>query len=110
MAGFNLHPEDGNYKNSGTNGPREAQNIINPIFQANSDESPTGFSIANNVIDFGIRAYLIEKNSKGTGYLRQIFPRLDSKNHQYEYLAVRTMITKSIQIKDFSMPFQKLSM
>ena len=86
-AGFNLHPEDGNYKNSGTNGPREAQNIINPIFQANSGDSPTGFSIANNVIDFGIRAYLIEKNSKGTGYLRQIFPRLDSKNHQYEYLA-----------------------
>ena len=90
--------------------PQEAQNIINPIFQTNSGDSPTGFSIANNVIDFGIRAYLIEKNSKGTGYLRQIFPRLDSKNHQYEYLASSHYDYQVDTNQDFSMPFQKLSM
>ncbi len=86
-AGYNLHPVDGGYNLSGSNGPREAQNILNPIFQANNGESPTGFSLACNIIDFGIRAYIIDKNSKGTGFLKQIFPRLDLTDHDYEYLA-----------------------
>ena len=86
-VGYNLHPVDGDYKLSGSNGPREAQTIINPIFQASNGESPTGFSLASNIIDFGIRAYIIDKNSKGTGFLKQIFPRLDLTNHDYEYFA-----------------------
>ena len=86
-AGYNLHPEDGGYNLSGSNGPREPQNILNPIFQASNGESPTGFSLASNIIDFGIRAYIIDKNSKGTGFLKQIFPRLDLSNHDYEYFA-----------------------
>jgi hypothetical protein len=32
---------------------------------------PLIFSLASNVIDFGIRAYLIEKNSVGTGNLNK---------------------------------------
>jgi hypothetical protein len=51
----------------------------------------TDFSLASNVIDFGIRAYLIEKNSVGTGNLKQIFPDVNSTtgggNPPYEYTA-----------------------
>ena len=55
------------------------------------DGPSTDFSLASNVIDFGIRAYLIEKNSAGTGNLKQIFPDVNSStgggNPPYEYTA-----------------------
>ena len=54
-------------------------------------EPPTDFSLASNIIDFGIRAYLIEKNSFGTGNLKQIFPDVNASSGggtpPYEYLA-----------------------
>ena len=88
-AGYNLHPSSSSY-NQGSNGIRKPSNIINPIFDS-LDGTSTDFSLASNVIDFGIRAYLIEKNSAGTGNLKQIFPDVNSTtgggNPPYEYSA-----------------------
>ncbi len=84
-AFFNLDTEDGNFKPSnpifpGANNPRLPQNLVNPILVADSSDgtNPASFSMASNVIDFGMRAYVMEKNSKGTGFLKQIFPRLEN--------------------------------
>jgi hypothetical protein len=57
--------------------------------------SSTDFSLASNIIDFGIRAYLIEKNSFGTGNLKQIFPDINAStggaSPPYEYLATSNL-------------------
>ena len=66
---------------------------MNPIYQTAEGESPTGFSLANNVIDFGIRAYLIDRNSKGTGNLRQIFPILKTLLKIMNFLPVHIKVT-----------------
>ena len=59
---------------SDQNGYRSAETIHNPIIQNADTISPTAFSIAANVVDFGIRAYVMKNNRHGTGYLKQIFP------------------------------------
>ena len=89
-AGYNLHPDnesgyginasnlsmDLNFPNT----PRVPSTIINPIIDVGTDYPPASFSLATNIIDFGIRAYHLEKNSFGTGNLVQLFPpiKLDS--------------------------------
>ena len=84
-AGYNLHP-DGGYDSSASltsldpsdlGTPRIPSSITNPIVTDGTDYSPTSFSLASNIIDFGIRAYHLEKNSFGTGNLVQIFPPID---------------------------------
>ena len=84
-AGYNLYP---NLENSGygvsasqvsldpndPSTPRIPSTIVNPIISEGSDYPTTSFSLGTNVIDFGIRAYRLEKNSFGTGNLVQIFP------------------------------------
>ena len=83
-AGYNLHPDnesgyginasnlsmDLNFPNT----PRVPSTIINPIIDVGTDYPPASFSLATNIIDFGIRAYHLEKNSFGTGNLVQLFP------------------------------------
>jgi prepilin-type N-terminal cleavage/methylation domain-containing protein len=85
-AGYNLHPEFGGYnKDAQTSStdpndpltPRVPSSIINPIIPEGSDYSANAFSLAANIIDFGVRAYVVEKNSFGTGKLVQIFPLID---------------------------------
>ncbi|MBT3541096.1 MAG: hypothetical protein HN489_08165 [Opitutae bacterium] len=84
-AGYNLHP-DGGYNSSASlisldpsdlGTPRIPSSITNPIVTDGTDYSPTSFSLASNIIDFGIRAYHLEENSFGTGNLVQIFPPID---------------------------------
>ena len=74
-AGYNLHPDDGPYANASENGPREIGNIKNPIFKNNGKDS-TDFSLASNIVDFGIRAYLIKRDLKVPDMLHQIFPMI----------------------------------
>ena len=57
--------------------PRVPATIINPILPEGTDYPLTSFSLSSNVIDFGIRAYRLEKISDGTGSLVQIFPVID---------------------------------
>lgn len=78
-AGYDLHPANGGYRSNAKGGARAPQNILNPIFDDMRGPS-TDFSLAANVIDFGIRAYLIEQNSEGTGFLQQIFPDVNSSS------------------------------
>ena len=85
-AGYNLHPEEGPYSNNVNNGPRETGNIKNPIFK-NNDNDSTDFSLASNIVDFGIRAFLIRNRSQGTGHLQQIFPDMNNTSDQFEYWA-----------------------
>lgn len=85
-AGYNLHPDAEGYGSSASpssldptdsSTPRVPFSIINPIVSGGSEYSSTSFSLASNIIDFGIRAYHLEKNSYGTGNLIQIFPPID---------------------------------
>ena len=86
-AGYNLHPEYGSgYGSDASNisvdpnflgTPRVPSTLINPVIEEGGDYLPTSFSLATNIIDFGIRAYHLEKNSFGTGNLVQIFPPID---------------------------------
>jgi type II secretory pathway pseudopilin PulG len=93
QAGYNLHPSSISY-NQGSNGIRKPANIINPIFEGPNGPS-TDFSLASNIIDFGIRAYLIEKNSLGTGNLKQIFPDVNSSTGggaiPYEFISTNNI-------------------
>ena len=75
-AGYDLHPINGEYGTAAADGVRVPKNIITPIF-ADSMGASTDFSLAANVIDFGIRAYMINENNEGTGTLNQIFPNVD---------------------------------
>ena len=86
LSGFDLHPRSVYHpiSTSGKNDAREAGNIKNPIFN-DLDGPSTGFSLASNIIDFGIRAYLIDKNSYGTGHLKQIFPDVNETTRGGEY-------------------------
>ena len=88
-AGYNLHPDAEGYGSSASSNsldptdpstPRVPISITNPILSSGSEYSTTSFSIASNIIDFGIRAYHLEKNSFGTGNLIQIFPPIDIKS------------------------------
>jgi len=86
-AGYNLHPENDSWYGSDASNisvdpnflgtPRVPSTLINPVIEEGGDYLPTSFSLATNIIDFGIRAYHLEKNSFGTGNLVQIFPPID---------------------------------
>ena len=78
-AGYDLDPIDGGYGAAAPDGIRVPKNIITPIFNDSVGPS-TDFSLAANVIDFGIRAYLIDENDEGTGHLRQIFPDVNDSS------------------------------
>ena len=87
-AGYNLDSAEGGYANIGNDGPRESGNIVNPIFTKPNDLKSTDFSLASNIIDFGIRAYVIKEKQFGTGYLEQIFPDLNgTTTGSFEYKA-----------------------
>jgi prepilin-type N-terminal cleavage/methylation domain-containing protein len=86
-AGFNLHPVDGNYNANTASNLRGANIIKNPISQETLGESPTSFSLASNIVDFGLRAYIYQKNSLGKRYLKQLFPMTENMNHEDEFLA-----------------------
>lgn len=87
-AGYDLHPSKGKYL-AGANDRRQPGNVVNPIFTDEAGKPATDFSLAANIIDFGIRAYIIEPTSSGKKYLRQIFPDVNatSGSGKYEYLA-----------------------
>ena len=66
-AGYNLHPDnEGGYGintsnisvdlNSPNTPPTSLSTIINPIIEEGTDYPATSFSLATNIIDFGIRA------------------------------------------------------
>ena len=79
-AGYSFDPLFGEGENYGQNavgqkGIRQTNLIKNPLLAADG-QSPTTFSMAANVIDFGIRAYTINESTDGTGYLDQIFPEV----------------------------------
>jgi len=89
-AGYNLHPDktkypdipyyfdySGSLDSNDRNTPRIPSSILNPIV-LDPDYSPTSFSLAANIIDFGVRAYVLERNSFGTGKLIQVFPTFNS--------------------------------
>ncbi len=78
-AGYDLDPVDGAYGAAASDGIRVPKNIITPIFNDSIGPS-TDFSLAANVIDFGIRAYFIDENDEGTGHLRQIFPDVNDSS------------------------------
>jgi prepilin-type N-terminal cleavage/methylation domain-containing protein len=78
-AGYDLDPINGGYGSNAPDGERVPKNIITPIFYDSTGAS-TDFSLASNIIDFGIRAYLIDENDEGTGYLRQIFPDVNDSS------------------------------
>ena len=85
-SGYNLDAENGPYSNTSDDGPRESGNVKNPIFKNNGKES-TDFSLASNVVDFGIRAYLIRSGGQGTGYLQQIFPDINATTEDFQFRA-----------------------
>ena len=101
-AGYNLHTDNTKYPDiqyysdySGSldsndpKTPRIPSTIQNPIV-LNPDYSPTSFSLAANIIDFGVRAYVLERNSFGTGKLIQVFPTFN--NGQPNELLVTSLI------------------
>jgi len=100
LAGYNLDPEleeagKGYGKNASTrsldtnepNTPRIPSSIVNPIIPENSRYNPTAFSLSSNIIDFGIRAYHLEKNRFGSGDYVQVFPPIDIANPGTIFLA-----------------------
>lgn len=88
-AGYSFDPLFGEGENYGQNavgqkGIRQTNLIKNPLMTADG-QSPTTFSMAANVIDFGIRAYTINESTDGTGYLDQIFPEVGEGTSTEEY-------------------------
>ncbi|OUU23615.1 MAG: hypothetical protein CBC04_09675 [Verrucomicrobia bacterium TMED44] len=91
-AGYNLGAEDGPYFSQSENGPRQSGNVKNPIFLDENGKLSTDFSLASNIVDFGIRVYIIRSRSQGTGHLQQIFPDLNATSDQYKYRATTNPI------------------
>ena len=90
-AGYNLNPlfdESGNFEYGqlalNQTGIRQTSLIKNPLVKIDG-YLPTTFSMAANIIDFGIRAYTIRQRSDGTGYLNQIFPDVRENGSTDEY-------------------------
>jgi prepilin-type N-terminal cleavage/methylation domain-containing protein len=99
-AGYDLDPIKGAYGTATVDGVRVPKNIITPIFYDSSGPS-TDFSLAANIIDFGIRAYMIDGNDEGTGHLRQIFPDVNDSSSGstsgYELLSTSNPAASSIE-------------
>ena len=95
-AGYDLGP-DGGYAINASNNPRTDNPfrvptaIRNPIFDGDqSFADATIFSLASNIIDFGVRAFVSEKKSDGSGNFKQIFPIISSNSLQsFELRCVR---------------------
>jgi type II secretory pathway pseudopilin PulG len=119
-AGYNLHPDQGVEETAYNRGkslanltsPRLPDRLIDPIIPEGSQYPATSFSLAANIIDFGVRAYVLERNSSGTGNLVQIFPaiHIDApgtiKNEGKDFLATslpkyRTLVKDSESRKKF---------
>ena len=88
-AGYNLDPFFENSENYGQDiqnqtGIRKTTLLKNPLVNMDG-YLPTTFSIAANVIDFGVRAYTIEERSDGSGFLNQIFPAVRESGSTDEY-------------------------
>ncbi|MBT3635939.1 MAG: type II secretion system protein [Opitutae bacterium] len=98
-AGYDLDPTNGAYGAAAADGVRVPKNVITPIFNDSTGPS-TDFSLAANIIDFGIRAYLIDENDEGTGHLRQIFPDVNDSSSgsgsDYELLSTSNPAASSI--------------
>ena len=68
------------------------------------------FSLAANIIDFGIRAYILEENSLGTSNLLQIFPDVNAStgggNPPYQFMSTSNpdYLTASKPSKLFAFP------
>jgi len=96
-AGYDLGP-DGGYAENASNNPktenllRVPSSIVNPISDfGESLADGTAFSLATNVIDFGIRAYTVERKSDGTGNFVQIFPKISSSKslQSFDFYSIR---------------------
>jgi prepilin-type N-terminal cleavage/methylation domain-containing protein len=106
MAGYNLHPEYGKYLKNTANGSREIGNIVNPIFTDAEGDKSMAFSLASNVIDFGIRAYYFQENAEGDKNLIQIFPDVNS-SHGGGLPPYQFMATSNIEyIKESKKPYR----
>ncbi len=114
-AGYDLHPSAKAYyedasvtsldpDDPGT--PRVPSTIVNPIIEEGSDYSPTSFSLAANVVDFGVRAYVLEKSSFGTGNLVQVFPAINDSGSllETEYFATSHPEYKTLESPYHSFP------
>jgi len=83
-AGYDLHPDSLYGEKSAevsiveTDTPRSHTTLKNPLLETGSEFPANAFSIASNIIDFGMRAYILEQNSTGVGNLIQIFPPVSS--------------------------------
>ncbi len=84
-AGYDFHPDAAYGTKSSevsiveTDTPRTHITVKKPILDLGSEYSANAFSIASNIIDFGIRAYIVEHKSNGTGNLIQVFPPIRSE-------------------------------
>lgn len=95
-AGYDLGP-DGGYAQNASNTPRTENQfriptaIKSPVFDGDqSFADATIFSLASNIIDFGVRAYVTEKKSDGSGNFKQIFPIISSKSLQsFDFYSIR---------------------
>ena len=95
-AGYDLNPlfevgEEFGMSALSQTGIRQTTLIKNPLVDIGG-YLPTTFSMAANIIDFGIRAYTIRQRSDGTGYLNQIFPnvRASGSTSKYELICSST--------------------
>jgi len=98
VAGYDLG-SSGGYSENASNNSQDEENdpirvpsaIINPIINLGSSLADASvFSLATNIIDFGVRAYRTEKKKDGTGNFIQLFPVISSKMLQsYDFYSIR---------------------
>ncbi len=105
-AGYDLHPDSayGALASSASldpdepNSPRTPAVLQNPILSEGLDFPITSFSLASNVIDLGVRAFLLERNSTGTGNFIQVFPPVEA-NSPGSLLSSEVFATSSMREK-----------
>jgi prepilin-type N-terminal cleavage/methylation domain-containing protein len=98
VAGYDFGSSGGYSENASNNSQDEESDpirvpsaIINPIINLGSSLADASvFSLATNIIDFGVRAYRTEKKKDGTGNFIQLFPVISSKMLQsYDFYSIR---------------------